>query len=245
MVKKHLVLLLGLIIAVPFVSPQEAVLLDFSLLQSDTQSSPGRNENQHTMSEISVGSRTVLTSYAINNWDIELAATLRSVEGLSLSQVRETPSRLYGAVLGVRIFFSPEVSRLNTWARIRPPFAIPLDDPRFENGYGLIRDERGIRPKAISVYTNGLNYPVSLSLNLIFNETETRTIFIGDLNYEGWRELTWINPDHAREVFNNTGVYNTIRFESFLIRNDTTHSGDTVVYIRDIRIIYDIDEDEE
>ena len=225
-----------------FVFAEEAVLIDFSLLRTDTESSSGRSENRHTMTEIPTGQRTSIVSLAAENWDIE--HSIRTVETVSRSSTRETPSNQWGTVFGARVFFPSEAARFNTWARITPPFTIPLDDPRFENGYGLLKDQRGMRLRTVSVNAYGLNFPVGLSLGLRFNDDPVQYIYMGELNHAGWRELVWVNPYLVLEERDGTGFYDSIRFDGFRIQNNAVYTGDFIFYIKDVTVVYDNEEEE-
>jgi hypothetical protein len=222
---------------------EEAVLIDFSLLKADiTVEGSGYyaegepNQNRQTMmdfSHVAGGSfttqqRSVMrTSLAIQNWEVLLASSARTVQNTSNSYTREAPSKLYDTVLGVRIHFPLESQ--NSWAIIRPPFEIPAFEPQADVGtdgsitpvqgnngitgtsrfeaqaqgepaYGVVKNVGVLKSIAVNVY--GLNFPHGLSTILIDSDGNSRNYFMGYLNFDGWGELVWTNPAYIQEVRN-------------------------------------------
>jgi len=75
-----------------------------------------------------------------------------------------------------------------------------------------------------------------------------RVIFMGYLNFDGWRELRWDNPQYIRDVRNRelrifplypkTSPY--VKLGGILVSRDAAHEGgDFVAYIKDVKILYD------
>ncbi|MDR0487744.1 MAG: flagellar filament outer layer protein FlaA [Treponema sp.] len=230
-------LLAGLLFA------EEGVLIDFSLLKadihvkvSDTDQGTAPNQNRQTMmdfSHVAGGSFTtqqksaMKTSLAIENWEVVLASSARTVENIGLSYTREAPSKQFDTVMGVRVHFPVEAH--NSWAMIKPPFEIPAferqatigDDgvishedgndgitgtSRFEAqgdgqpAYGVIKNVGTIREVAVNVY--GLNFPHGLTSVIIDSAGNNRNMFMGYLNFDGWGTLVWRNPQYIQEVRN-------------------------------------------
>ena len=170
---------------------EEATLIDFSLLtadirvpldENDQETRP--NQNRRTVmdyGQVAGGSFTptqrnlMRTSLAIENWNVELNSSARTIHNVSNSFTREAPSRQWGTVMGARIHFPliPAFSK----ATIRPPFEIPAYEPmaeisdsgdilsvtpgmrgphRFEQGFGVVKNVGTIRSVAVNVY--GLNF---------------------------------------------------------------------------------------
>jgi hypothetical protein len=224
---------------------EEGILIDFSLLKadihvnvSDTDAGTNPNQNRRTMmdfSHVAGGSFTtqqksvMKTSLAIENWDIVLASSSRTVENISLSYTKEAISKQkYGGettVLGVRVRFPTEPH--NAWAIIKPPFDIPAFEPsatirddgtiepnndgiigrsRFESdegsqpAFGVIKNVGTIKSVAVNVY--GLNFPHGLSTIIIDHYGNEKTVFMGYLQFDGWGELIWNNPAYVHEVRN-------------------------------------------
>jgi hypothetical protein len=103
-----------------------------------------------------------------------------------------------------------------------------------------------IKSLAVNVY--GLNFPHSLSVILIDNQGNEKTVFVDYLNYDGWAELRWDNPAYVAQVRNRElrlyPIYPTstpfVKFGGFLIKRDADKiGGDFITYFRDVKIIYD------
>ena len=240
--KQMLILVVIAFLAGPLFA-EEAVLIDFSLLKADiTVDGSGYypegepNQNRQTMMDFSAvagGSFTtqqksvMKTSLAIQNWEVELASSARTVQNIGNSYTREAPSKLYDTVLGVRIHFP--VEPYNSWAIIRPPFEIPAFEPQADVGtdgsitpiqgndgitgrsrfeaqadgeaaYGVVKNMGVLKSIAVNVY--GLNFPHGLSTILIDSEGNSKNYFMGYLNFDGWGELIWNNPAYIQEVRN-------------------------------------------
>jgi hypothetical protein len=168
--------------------------------------------------------------------------------------------------MGVRIHYplDPAYSK----ATIKPPFEIPAYEPladvdddgnvqqaasngitgdsRFENEYGVVKNVGTIRSIAVNVY--GLNFPHGLNVILIDSEGNEKLCFMGYLNYDGWAELTWNNPQYIFEVRNRDlrlyPLYPTtmpfVKFGGFRLDRDADRAGgDFVTYFKDVKVIYD------
>ncbi|MCL2800190.1 MAG: flagellar filament outer layer protein FlaA [Treponema sp.] len=240
--KKLLILVIITMLAVPLFA-EEGVLIDFSLLaadinvrvsENDTNDKP--NQNQRTLMDFSSAAggsftaqqrRYMQSSLAIENWEVTLASSSRTVGNVSNSFTRQAASRDHGTVLGVRVLFP--IEPFNSWAMIKPPFDIPAYEnstvgtdgtitamdqeggitkirSRFESdepgqpAYGVIKNVGVIREIQVRVY--GLNFPHGLTTILINGMGEESRHFMGYLNFDGWGELVWRNPAYMQEVRN-------------------------------------------
>jgi len=191
--KQMLILVVIAMLAVPLFA-EEGVLIDFSLLEADMTvgESDKPNQNQQTLMDFRQAAGATFaerygdimkTSLAIENWEVILASSARTVTNMSLSFTREAQSAQFGTVMGVRVHFPVEPH--NSWAMIKPPFDIPAyemssvdgdgtitrsDDmagkSRFEAqdegepAYGVIKNVGVIRELKVRVY--GLNFPHGL-----------------------------------------------------------------------------------
>jgi hypothetical protein len=72
---------------------------------------------------------------------------------------------------------------------------------------------------------------------------------MGYLQFDGWGELIWNNPQYIQEVRNRDirlyPLYPTstpfIKFGGFLIQRDAAKDGgDFVTYFKDVKVIYDL-----
>jgi hypothetical protein len=231
------------------------------------------NQNRQTMMEFgqAIGStytsdqRALMrTSLAIANWDIVFNSSAETIQNVSNTYTKETTSNQFGTVMGVRVHFplGPSYAK----ATIKPPFEIPayewgeVDDSgniqrsnsyetttsRFENEYGVLKNVGTIRSVAVQVY--GLNFPHGLNVILIDSQGNEKVVFMGYLNFDGWAELTWNNPQYIFEVRNrDLRLYPLypwnepfIKFGGFRIDRDADAiGGDFVTYFKEVRVIYD------
>lgn len=213
------------------------------------------------------------TSLSLDSWEVELNSSARNVGSISVSHTKAAPvsqnaKNFAGqTVLGVRANFPLWNSNAN--ARIKPSFDIPSYEPmaqvaddgavqeatdedratglsRFEDGYGVVKNVGVI--KSIAVNTYGMNFPHGLYVLLRDTNNEEKRYFMGYLNFDGWRELVWQNPEYVTEirareirlypVYPNSLPYQT--FAGFLITRDAAHTGgDYVGYFKDVKLIFD------
>ncbi len=213
------------------------------------------------------------TSLAHGNWEVVLNSSAQNPQAVAVSYAKEAPVSQNAAyfpgelLLGVRVNFPTWSNNAN--ATIQPPFSIPayeayaqvsddgvVLDPteedretgltRFEEGYGVVRNVAAI--KSIAVNTYGLNFPHGLYVLLNDENGVTHRYFMGYLNFDGWKQMVWNNPDYltdvrAREI-RVYPVYPTampyVSFAGFLITRDAAHDGgDFVGYFKDVKIVYD------
>ena len=283
--KKMLILVAIVSLVAGSLFAEEAVLIDFSNLTADIRIPLGPDDESNTpnhnratvmdFSRVRFGGsfteeqkRVMKTSLAIENWEVLLASSSRTVNNMVRSYTREAPSKQWGTVMGVRVHFPLET--FNSWAVIKPPFEIPAFEPqanvsddgaieesedggdgivgpsRFENGYGVIKNVGTIKSLAVNVY--GLNFPHGLTTHIIDNTGTTRTMFMGYLNYDGWGELRWDNAQYIKEVRNRDlrlyPLYPAstpfIKFGGFEIKRDASkEGGDFITYFKDVKVIYD------
>jgi len=166
-------------------------------------------------------------------------------------------------ILGVRIHFPTEP--FNSWAIIEPPFDIPAyadkdslqngklvvadaDKGKGEkfNGYGVVKNVGVLKSLSITVY--GSNFPNGLGVVLEDQDGNQQTVFMDYLEFDGWRTLTWNNPNYVSDVRNRElrkfPLYP--KGEPFLkligiivYRDAAQEGGDFVTYIKDMKVTYD------
>ncbi len=102
--------------------------------------------------------------------------------------------------------------------------------------------------KAVAVNVKGLNFPHGLSVVLIDSDANERVVFLGYLNFDGWRTLRWDNPQYISDVRNRElRVYPMypkstpfVKFGGFIISRDASNlGGDFVGYFKDVKILFD------
>lgn len=211
------------------------------------------------------------TSLAIQNWEVKLNSSANSVVASGASYAKPTKVKDTAAkyaketILGMRAFFPTEP--YNAYADIVPPFAIPgYSDKdtlgsdgkltvaqeevgkgrKFEGGYGVVKNVGVL--KSISVNLFGLNFPEGFSVMMRDQNSVVHEYFMGYLNFDGWRTLTWNNPNYItdvrdREIHSYPLYPNSaplLKLEGFRVYKDGAMiGGDFVGYIRDVSIIYD------
>ena len=237
----------------------ESVLIDFSELAAEDN-----GENSATTIDFSKEAGTSFTdeekavmntSLALNNWEVVLSSSSRTVTQQRNSYTREvtvkdSAKQFAGEnVLGVRIQFPKEP--FNSWALIKPPFNIPAfaDEeygiPDFTEK-GVIKNVGVI--KSISMTLYGSNFPNGLGIVLRNENNEENQIFLGNMDFDGWKTITWNNPNYINEVRNRElkkyPLYPVasphIVFGGILVYKDAAQmGGDFVTYIKDIKVVYD------
>ena len=271
-----LVLLLVLTFGLAFA--QDEVLIDFNQLTPDF---PADNpvHNSRTILDYSSAAGSSFTdeeraqmriSLAIDDWEVDLSPSSRTVDTISGTLVRpaivsENAQQFAGeTVLGVRVSFPTEP--FNGWALVRPPFEIPayqdLDEiaadgtltvpqaeetvgRKFDN-FGVVKNVGVLRSVSVNVFNN--NFPYRLSIILQDENNEQQEIVLGDLANDGWRELTWNNPNYIQSVRNRElrafPLYPNLaplrKLIGFRIYRDASvQGGDFVTYIKDVSITFD------
>jgi hypothetical protein len=256
---------------------EEAILIDFGLLTANTHVATGAsdqgdtpNQNERTMMDFAnvrfTGSftedqkATMKTSLAIENWEVQLSSSSRTITNMVNSYTKEASSKQFGKVMGVRVHFP--IENFNSSALVKPPFEIPAYEPidggdvaatqasdtgtKFEDGYGVLKNVGTIKSIAVNVY--GLNFPHGLWTYVLDDTGSRRSMFMGHLNFDGWGELRWDNPAYVQEVRNRDlrlfPLYPDsmpfIKFAGFEIKRDALRKGgDFVTYFKDVKVIYD------
>lgn len=262
--KKILVFLAAILIISGAAFAEESVLIDFNELLDDYQ-----GEHQGTLVDFSsvAGTRfteeekaAMNTSLFVPNWDVQLSSSSRTVTNDRYSYVRavtvgENAAQFSGnQVMGVRVHY-PE-GTFNSYAWIKPPFAIPAyatspvveDAPRGDQftGFGVVKNVGVIKNVKVNVY--GMNYPMGMAVVLRTENEETQQLPMGYLNFDGWRELTWNNPNYITEVRNREikkyPLYPrsapSVTLDSLQFYRDAMQEGgDFIVYVKDIVVTYD------
>jgi len=212
------------------------------------------------------------SSLYIENWQVDLNSSAQTPMSqanskVRLVRVREDASNFPGEpVLGARVRFPTEPH--NAWALIRPPFEIQAYENRteldangelvqaegediergdkFEDGFGVVKNVGVL--KQIGVWVYGVNFPHSLSVVLQNENNEEQEIVLGDLQFDGWRQMVWDNPNYVvdvrdRELFTQPLYPNLqpmMKIVGFRVYRDALHQGgDFVTYIRSVDMVYD------
>jgi hypothetical protein len=250
-----------------------SVLLDFSTLVPDAD-----GENEATMVDFSDQAGTgfteeernaMKTSLALENWEVTLASSSRTVANMRRSmtksvQVNDDAAKFAGeTVLGIRVHFP--VDPFNSYAVIKPPFEIPAymtktvlqsdgtlvpDDTDLKgskfDGYGVVKNVGVIKSISVNVY--GSNFPNGFGLILKDQNNNEQQIFMNYLEFDGWRELVWNNPNYVTEVRDREITKYPLYPRSEPMRkliglvfykDASQEGGDFITYVKDITITYD------
>jgi hypothetical protein len=117
---------------------------------------------------------------------------------------------------------------------------------KITTAYGVVKNVGVIKSLAVTV--KGLNFPHGLSVVLKDADGNDQTIFLGYLNFDGWKTIQWDNPAYVQDVRNRElrvfPLYPKstpmVKFDGFIVTRDAEHEGgDFVAYVKDVRILYD------
>ncbi|KPJ89547.1 MAG: hypothetical protein AMS17_01540 [Spirochaetes bacterium DG_61] len=224
------------------------VLLDFSNLENtdiDFSKFPG------AMAE---GFGELKVDMRIENWAVKLASSSAAPKNRVLSYCKSVESKkMESNVMGVRVHFP--TAPFNSWAKLIPPFEIPFyEDAPGEKGEGSKFINKGVLRnvgtiKSISVRVTGRNYPHGFSISLKDEQESVQEMFLGYLDFDGWRTLTWQNPNYVTDVKQRDLVRKplypesmpSIKFDSFTVyRHGSQIGGDFVLYLKDVQMVYDL-----
>lgn len=211
------------------------------------------------------------SSLLIENWEVDLNSSARSAmtqanSVVRAATVRDGSDQFPGdTVLGARVSFPTEP--WNSFALIRPPFEIQAyaerttlegdqvvpaqgDDidqgDKFEDGHGVIKNVGVLKQVGVNVY--GLNFPHSLTLVLQDENNDQHEIFMGYLQFDGWRQLIWDNPNYITDVRDRElrtfplypNLQPMMKLVGFRVyRDGAAVGGDFITYIRDVTLVYD------
>lgn len=117
---------------------------------------------------------------------------------------------------------------------------------KIQTSLGIVKNVGTI--KSIAVTVKGLNFPHGLTVVLKDANGIERPIFMGYLNFDGWKELRWDNPQYVSDVRNRElrifplypKTVPFVKFDGFVLTRDaSTEGGDFVAYFKDVKILYD------
>lgn len=214
------------------------------------------------------------TSLALTDWEVQLNSSASIVANMQHSIVKSAPvisGPFQGKnVMGIRVVFP--TAPVNANARIMPAFDIPAFEPMAdidENGQVVEGSQKpnayrfrknGDDPsafgvldnvgtlKSVSLTTYGYNYPHAVYVLLKDNDNVERRYYMGTLNFDGWKNLIWNNPDYVTDIRNREiKVYPLYprglphaKLSGIYITRDAAHDGgDFVAYFKQIDVIYD------
>jgi hypothetical protein len=285
MKRLFIIAVVGLLLGGTALFADESVLIDFSTLGADQTMGTNKTptENGATMIDYSgvagasfsdADKALMKSSLALNNWQVTLASSARSIANQSVTMTKEAVTNADAKqfngqdmankkILGIRIHFPLEA--FNSWAIVQPPFDIPAyadkdtlqggrlvvaDADRGHgekfNGYGVVKNVGVLKSLSITVY--GANFPNGLGVVVADQDGKEQTMFMDYLEFDGWRTLTWNNPNYISDVRNRElrkfplypkGTPYLKLVGVVVYRDAAQEGGDFVTYIKDIKITYD------
>jgi hypothetical protein len=117
---------------------------------------------------------------------------------------------------------------------------------KIKTAYGVVKNVGVI--KSVAVNVKGLNFPHGLSAILLDSDGNEQVVFLGYLNFDGWKTLTWVNPSYVQDVRNRElrifplypKTTPMVKFDGFMISRDAAYEGgDFVCYVKDVKMLYD------
>jgi hypothetical protein len=241
-----------------------STLIDFAVLTADRQD----GNNEATLLDFSANVGTtyteeekafMVTSLAIENWEIVLVSSSRSIFNQSRSFTLEAPTKSGATrydgetLMGIRIHFP--VDPYNSNAVVKPPFEIPMYMKADENdltgskydGLGVVKNVGVIKSITANIY--GLNFPHGFGILLTDQNNVEHSFFMDYLDFEGWKTITWNNPNYVVEVRHRELKRFPLYPKSepayklsglIFYRDSAAEGGNFVTYIKDIIITYDL-----
>jgi len=275
----------GLLLGGTALFADQSVLIDFTKLGADQTLGNNKTPTENAVTLIDYSGvagasfsdeeKTAMkSSLALNNWQVVLASSARSVSNQSVTTTKAATTNPNAKqfngqdmankkVLGVRIHFPLEP--YNSWAMITPPFDIPAyadkdslqgarlvvadaDRGKGEkfNGSGVVKNVGVLKSLSVTVY--GSNFPNGLGVVVADQDGNEQTMFMDYLAFDGWRTLTWDNPNYIVDVRNRElrkyplypkGMPYLKIVGIVIYRDAAQEGGDFVTYFRDITITYD------
>lgn len=256
----------------------ESVLIDFSLLAADYPGdNPYENVRTLVDYSDNAGTSysdddksMMVTSLAMKNWEVVLSSSSRRLYNMATSMTKEvlvesTAKKYAGEkVIGVRVNLPDEA--FNSNATIKPPFEIPAymkkttmgadgilvvdetdrNGDKFIDGYGVVKNVGILESLSLSMY--GSNFPQGIEVILKDQNNEERAISLQTMEFDGWKTLTWKNPNYIYEVRNRDvrtiplypRATPMVKFMGIRIAKGATQfGGDIIAYFKNITITYD------
>jgi hypothetical protein len=130
--------------------------------------------------------------------------------------------------------------------RLVEPTAAEKGQGRMFDNYGVVKNVGVLKTLSITVY--GANFPNGIGVIVADQDGKESTIFLDYLAFDGWRTLTWQNPNYITEVRNRElrkyPLYPRstphLRLIGLIIYRDSMQEGgDFITYVKDISITYD------
>jgi len=191
----------------------------------------------------------------LHNWLVKVQSSALRIRHIVDSQCLDVQSNYWKkktggketTVLGVRVHFPK--TRQNDRALIKPQFRFHVYDKmgHFTNlSNGVIANVGVI--KSVSVWVKGRNYPYGFAMRMIDDQFKTREFHFGNLFFDNWRQLTWVNPNYINTIKDRVIIRKPmypkdipyLRFKEFVIyRQMDQIGGDSIIYIKGTKMVYE------
>ncbi len=146
----------------------------------------------------------------------------------------------------LRNMTAEEMSQINEQRGVKTGEPGYVDKNSKYDGMGVIKNVGDIKSIKVQVY--GSNYPHGLSMRYKDQRGATHDIFMDHMNFDGWKEIIWNNPNYIKEVRDRAlhsmplypQAFPFMKFLGFIVHRDGSNIGsDFVVYFKDIEVVYD------
>jgi hypothetical protein len=235
---------------------ERQILIDFNNLKN-TELDIVKLAGPNALTVADADKDKLLISLDPNNWEVQLSPSARTIENivnsLTKAVVPESGEYKGQTVLGARIHFP--TGKYAAWAKIMPPYEIPSYEAadandKIGNKYvnkGVLRNVGPI--KTVMITVKGRNFPHSLTIRLKNQNDEYIDIFVGYLDFNGWRTFRIDNPNYIADVrkrnLKKFPLYPQeepyVKLDSFIVyKYSDGPGGDFIIYIKSVEIIYDL-----
>jgi len=233
---------------------REDILIDFSNLEGtaiDFSAQAGENWTPEEKAMMTL-------DLSIKNWSVRVNSSSyttkarNKTEILTINDSLEYPNQ---NVMGIRVYFPERYA--NSYAEITPPFEIPsyYENKNNPDGMGTLFIYKGVvrnvgTIKKISVRVLGNNFRYALYVRIKNRLGDTKDVFVGYLNFVGWRTISWINPHYQWELDNRNKSRDSVPYYPYefpfvklagiiIQRTNTEVTGNFVTMIKEISVEYE------
>ncbi|WP_300369736.1 flagellar filament outer layer protein FlaA [Brachyspira sp.] len=245
--KKLFVVLTSIFIAASAYGLTNSTLIDFALTGNADNLQAGEGDTNELV--------PVAENLYNDNWVVWLNESARLTENRRNSYVTNVDSKgnngawEAGKVLGIRVHFP--LAAWNSYALVKPVYELEMyggaDGTKYTEGKGVIHNIGEI--KSISSWVYGRNYLVSYFVNLQNEFGELKSYPMGNIYFNGWRQVKWENREYLPNVRDRVLVREplyprmipSVKLDSLgFYRTKDTHGGDFITYVKDVTIEYDV-----
>ena len=245
--KKLFVVLTSIFIAASAYGLTNSTLIDFALTGNADNLQAGEGDTNELV--------PVAENIYNDNWVVWLNESARLTENRRNSYVTNVDSKgnngawEAGKVLGIRVHFP--LAAWNSYALVKPVFELEMyggnDGTKYTEGKGVIHNVGEI--KSISSWVYGRNFLVSYFINLQNEFGELKSYPMGNVYFNGWRQVRWENREYLPNVRDRVLVREplypkmvpSVKLDSLgFYRTKDTKGGNFITYVKDVTLEYDV-----